>query len=320
VKTLFSTLALILLVCGLAACNLTQAKPNDVQPSLDPNEIATRVQNLLSTVPGQTNIPAQGTAIPASSPLTPSATPLFASLTPAVTGLTDTPPAAPSTATPTSQPTTGVTAAPTAQPTAANNTPAPTAVSTADPRSSLGNPTRADTFDTSDHWFPFSDNHIKIEIANSALDLTALKPDGWTGWSLSSPKLTNFYLEVTAKPAACDGFDSYGPMLRAPDATHGYLFAVSCDGQYRFEKVSGNNISDLIGWTANPAIGKGADQTNRLGVIAKGDQFTLFVNGSQVGQVSDSAYASGAFGLFISSFKTLNFVVHVDEVDYWDLP
>jgi hypothetical protein len=312
VKTLFRVLPLSLIVLSLMACNLTQAKPNDTQPTLDPNEIATRVQNMLASAPAQTQIPVQETATPAASPVEPSATPVFAATTPAEPNAT-------------SPADTATQATPTAQPTATKIFPAATSAATAtlssgDPRSGLGNPTRADTFDTSDHWFPFTDSHTKIEIANGSLNLTAINPDGWTGWTLTSPKVTNFYLEVTAKPGTCDGFDSYGPMLRAPDATHGYLFAVSCDGQYRFETVSGNNFSDLIGWTANSAILKGADQTNRLGVMAKGDQFTLYVNGTQVGQVSDSAYGSGAFGLAISAFKTPNFSVAIDQVDYWDQP
>jgi hypothetical protein len=303
-KTLFRLFAFVLVVASLVACNLTQAKPTDTQVTLNPNEIATQVQQMLASVPAVTQLPTQAIIQPQAT-ATQVAAPPAATNTP--TPVIQTSPSATSQATPT-----GVLNTATA-------TPPPTS-NAADPRGTLGTPTRADTFENNQFWFPFSDDHTKISIANGSLGMTAINPDGWTGWTLTSPAITDFYLEITAKPTACDGLDSYGPILRSPDATHGYLFAVSCDGQYRFEKVDGNNFSDLIKWTANPAIKKGADQSNRLGVMAKGSQFTLFVNGTQVDQVSDSSYGSGVFGLFISSFKTANFTVQVDEVDYWNQP
>jgi hypothetical protein len=304
-KTLFKVFALILLVSSMVACNLSQAKSTtETQPTLNPNEIATQVQQMLASVPAETQLPTQEIILPQAT-ATQVAAPAAATNTP--TPVMQTSPSATGQSTPTGA---AVTATATLRPTSSGS----------DPRTTLGTPTRADTFDTNQFWFPFTDSHTKIQIANGSLGLTAINPDGWTGWTLTSPSVTNFYLEVTAKPGACDGLDSYGPMLRAPDSSHGYLFGVSCDGQYRFEKVDGNNFSDLIKWTANPAILKGANQTNRLGVMAKADQFTLYVNGTQVDQITDNSYGSGVFGLFISSFKTADFTVQVDEVDYWNQP
>lgn len=305
-RTLFRLMAMVLVIASLVACSLSQTPQTTAEPTLNPNEVATRVQNLLaSSVPEQTKIPAQPTS---QAPTTTKPAPV-------------TPTAAPETAAPepSSTPTTAATnATPTV---AATPTPLPTpTASGSDPRASLGSPTRTDKFDNNQYWFPFTDNHTKIAVENGALSMTGISADGWHGWTLTTPKVTNFYLEVTAKTGACDGHDSYGPMVRSPDATHGYLFAVSCNGQYRFVKVSGNDFVDLIKWTANSAIKSGSDQKNRLGVMAKGDQFTLYVNGVQVGQVSDADNGSGVFGLFVASFNTSNFTVQVSEVDYWNQP
>jgi hypothetical protein len=305
-RTLFKLLAMVLLVAGLVSCSLSQTPKTTAEPTLNPNEVATRVQNLLaSSVPEQTKIPAQPT------PKAPTATQSApASPTKAPETAAPEPSATPTTAANSGTPTVAATATPPPTPTASGS----------DPRASLGNPTRTDKFDNNQYWFPFTDSHTKIVIENGVLSMTGISADGWHGWTLTTPKVTNFYLEVSAKTGTCDGHDSYGPMLRSPDATHGYLFAVSCNGQYRFVKVSGNDFTDLIKWTANSVIKSGSDQTNRLGVMAKGDKFTLYVNGVQVGEVSDSDNASGVFGLFVSSFNTPNFTVQVSEVDYWNQP
>jgi len=309
-KSLFKVISMALLAISLAACSRSQATTS-LPPTLNPDEVATRVQNLLASVPAQTKIPTQEMT-EAPSEITeppPSPTTVVLSATP--------PPLASPTSAPSSSPTASVTA--TALASTATALPSPT-ISGSDPRPSLGTPTRSDEFTENNFWFPFSDDHTNVVIENGTLSMTALNADGWHSWILTTPTVTNFYLEASAKSGTCEGLDSYGLMLRSPDPTHGYLFGISCDGQFRLEKVSGNDFSDLVKWTANAAIHKGSDQTNRLGVMAKADQFTLYVNGVQVGKATDSDYASGVFGLYIAGYKTNNFTVQVSEVDYWNQP
>ena len=53
----------------------------------------------------------------------------------------------------------------------------------------------------------------------------------------------------------------------------------------------------FIQFTVNAAISRGANATNRLQVIARGQVITLLVNGAPVGQATLSTCASGTVGL-----------------------
>jgi hypothetical protein len=52
--------------------------------------------------------------------------------------------------------------------------------------------------------------------------------------------------------------------------------------------------------TADSAILKGKTP-NALRVVAKGPNFTFFVNGKQVGTFTDSSHAAGTVGVFMSN-------------------
>jgi hypothetical protein len=108
-------------------------------------------------------------------------------------------------------------------------------------------------------------------------------------------------------------------LVRAPDPTQGYLYRLSCDGRYSFRKWDRKHFTTLVDWTTSPAILKGAGQANRTGVLANGDTYTLYANGLKLGTASDTTYTEGIFGLWVASYQTANFVVRVDEVDYWNM-
>jgi hypothetical protein len=280
----------------LAGCNLPTAR---VTSTPDQNAVATEVGKIL------TSIPTEQLVIPS---------PAFTETLALPTATQTQQPTATPEPTETQEPTQ------TQAPTETNTPSLPTATNAiTDPRISLGAPTRSDKMDSSDYWFLYEDEHVKIQIANGFMDLTAINPDGWHGWTLSSPSLTDFYLEETAKPGDCDGTDSYGILSRAPDGENGYFYGFSCDGRYIFKKWDGSKFATLVNWTANSAILKGANQTNRLGIMAKGSDFTFYANGVKIGETSDTTYDKGVFGLWVASYKTPNFTVAVDEVDYWNL-
>lgn len=195
-----------------------------------------------------------------------------------------------------------------------------TASASADPKLNLGEPTWKDTFDDGNNWPLYQDNHVQMQVKGGALQMTALNPGKWESWMLSWPEISNFYLELTATPENCSGKDHYGLLARAPDASHAYLFSITCDGQYSFRLWDGDQFKNLIDWAASPAILTGANQTNRLGLMAEGDKFTLYANGNLLTSVNDSTHESGAFGVSISSANTPDFKVNFSEIAYWDLP
>jgi len=266
----------------LVGCNL----PQPAQPTPSNEQVETEVNQLLTRLPSATTV---------------LSTPTFV----------------PPTSTEEVLPTQTATSEPSQTPTVPLST---TTQSATDPRLTLGTPTWSDNLDTGRNFFIYTDDHVKVEEKSGFLAMTAKNADGWHSWTLSYPDLTNFYLETTAQPGACSGTDRYGLVFRSPENNQGYIYGFSCDGQFSLRKWDGKNFTTIVDWTQNEAIKSGADQSNRLGIMVKGNQFTLYANGVQVGQASDSSYTQGTLGFFTAASSTANFTAQFDEVAYWDLP
>jgi hypothetical protein len=284
-------------------------------------EMATRVAKLLTQMPttvgGQTvtDVPVQ-----TNTPVTEA--PVVVTSTPEVV---DTPALA---QTPTEEPTATievVNETPTAGPTA-TNTPLPTpTVPDTDPRKSLGEPTFVDTMDNGDYWpTDNTDTYTNISFKNGAMHFKALTDtDGWR--LMTYQPVTNFYIEVTGALSTCSGTDHFGLVLRFPEkapANRGYLYSISCDGKFTFNEWDGSvkpkgTWTSHIYWKEDKAILQGEDAINRLGVMATAGQFTLFVNGVKVGEVADTTFSSGYFGVLIGSDNTKDLTVKIDELRYW---
>ena len=128
---------------------------------------------------------------------------------------------------------------------------------------------------------------------------------------------------MTAEPAACSGRDSFGVVLRASHidiGQEGYLFGISCDGRYSLRQWDGEELTKLVDWTPTDELQPGGGETYRLGIMAEGDRFTLYINGVMVHEITDSAYDEGMFGVFVSAASTPNFTVEEEEMAYWLLP
>ncbi len=299
----------ILLSVLLSACALSRTTPTPSQ-----GEIATQVNNLLTSIPSTTHA--------ATSPA--AATPTQPAVVTATLAATAT--AAPASTKP-PLPTATVLSSPTPKP-SATTTPVPTAtlgptstVPASDPSLKYGNPTWSDSFANGRNWPTGENEFTAIDIKNNTLILTALTTTD--GWRLSWPKLTNFYLELSVKSDNCVGSDHYGIIFRVPDvvkADQGYLYGITCDGSYYLRKWDGTTLTDLVRSTANKAVITGQNQLNRLGILASGSTLTLYVNGVKLNQVTDSTFPKGAFGLFVGSRTTTKLNMIVTNIRYWENP
>ncbi len=198
----------------------------------------------------------------------------------------------------------------------------PTATPEADPRDKLGSSVWGAVFeDDTETWYQFDNDQASSEVCEGKLVLTSKKSNSFDSWTMSYPEMDDFYLEVVfSQGEDCQGKDRYGILFRAPDNTQGYLYNVACDGSFQLRIWDGEQFSDLINWTVDPHIAKGVDVTQRLGVWAEGDQLILYVNGFQVGELRDSTFSNGTFGVNIAAAETVGFSVDVIEAKVWDLP
>ncbi len=198
----------------------------------------------------------------------------------------------------------------------------PTSTPEADPRMQLGASAWGAVFeDGTETWYQYDSDRAKSEVQDGKLVLTAKQNNSFDSWTMSYPQMSDFYLEVSFNPREmCEGKDRYGILFRAPDNTQGYLYNVACDGSYQLRIWDGEQFTDLINWSVDQHVAKGADITQRLGVWAEGEQLKLYVNGFQVGETTNSAYTQGTFGVNIAAAETAGFTVDVIEAKVWDLP
>lgn len=305
----------ILLVVGLilfmAAC--TGAKSSEA-------EVQTRVAQLLTSFPTPSVLPVQKSPFPILPTAMAKATATLAQPTPEQTTAiilpTDTSAVAVATGTTgptgTTQPTLGAT------PTITATFP------TGDPRTSLGTPNWTDSMTSGGNWPTAADEFSTIAFNNGDMVFTALQ--NFYAWRLAStPSLTNFYLEMTGKFDACANNDSYGMMLRVPvlsEANRGYFFGITCTGSYFFKIWDGTvapkgQMTDVIAMKTSSAIQTGANQVNRIGVLAKGSNFKFYINGIMIHEISDTTYSQGFFGVFIKKDVTDKLTVRISEISYW---
>jgi hypothetical protein len=198
----------------------------------------------------------------------------------------------------------------------------PTATPEADPRSELGSSAWGAVFDDgTETWHQFDNDQSNSELQDGKLVLTSKKANSFDAWTMSYPKMDDFYLEVVFETGEqCAGKDRYGILFRAPDNTQGYLYNVACDGSYQLRIWDGEQFTDLINWTVDGQIAKGPDVTQRVGVWAEGDHLLLYVNGFQVGEARDAAFLDGTFGVNIAAAENAGFTVDVIEAKTWDIP
>lgn len=309
---------LILLSLVLTACgNFPLGGGED---AVTDAEMATRVAELLATMTTPTTeiaFPPTATAQPPTpQPTEPPAepTPVLATEEPVET------------AEPTEEPGEGEeTPEATEEPTAAPTTEMPET----DPARTLGTPSGSDPFDSYEKWvWPTdSDDFISIAFKDGTMQMTGLTT--MAGWRLPLiSQQTNSYIELTVNSGACAEKDSYGIIYRVPvfkEPTQGYLYEVTCDGYLRLWEWNGNiqpkgEADILINWKESEDVNTGANQVNRLGVMAVGNQFTIYMNGVPQGSVSDSSFKAGFFGVFVRSVTTPKYTVKFDEMKFWENP
>ena len=153
------------------------------------------------------------------------------------------------------------------------------------PANLLGEPDGMDTFDNANNWSLFDAKCFKSDITDGKYVMTSKGIEGSACWEVSWPLIQDFYAEVTIEmPEECNPQDRFGLFFRAPDTNRGYLYGLSCDGQYSMTLWDGQGTATVVEPDNNPAIATGGGISNRIGVLASADNYYLYVNGQYVDQ------------------------------------
>lgn len=233
----------------------------------------------------------------------------------------------------TSLPQSGVTLLPATQTNAFTETPISTLTETptitttpSDPSKMYGDPVWHNTLDSGAGFgltTAYNDGNTEFYISGGKMIMKSLSLSGWKGWRLTDRKIPNFYMEDIFNIHDCSGTDSYGLVFRAPDyeSGFGYYYGIACDGKYSLLRWSADGQAYLQNWKSAAEINAGANVTNKVGVLAKGTNIQLFINGKLIQEFNDPAFpAETIIGVFIAGLNTPEFTVELDQVDLWQIP
>ncbi len=211
---------------------------------------------------------------------------------------------------------------PTAQASASVTVSPTSTLASGDPKAGLGTPTFHDTFQSVGNWQVFEDDHVKFEIADGKLTMTAFNADHWNGWMMVG-QATNGYIEFVAETGTCSGLDQYGiaaRMVGSDKGYTGYLFGITCDGRYSLRAWDGEVMTRLADWTPSSEIVTGSNKVNRIGIKLDGTKISLYANGKLLKEITSDAYDHGLYGVFIGAASTADFTVTGSEFSVWELP
>ena len=301
-----SLLAILALVLLLGACNLPLQQPAAATPTMsaveDDNALATPVDvDDIEVIPTNTTVPTQVptyTAVPV-------------------------------------EPTKEVVAVPTKTPTTQpTKTPAPTKkaedVDTGDPAKFNGSADWSEDFSKAGEVnFTQDDGYFsKAEVVDSQYIFSA-KNLNVPAWRMAGTgkKLGTSYVEATLTNITChSNDDSSGLFFRSPDVhdpDQGYLFGVTCGGQYYVDMWNGEALPGGEMFTIIPAkdsnvIQKGNGQTNRVGVLSDDSgRSILYINGKPVDEFTSALFVDGYYGLMVKAATAEGFSVNIESTAVW---
>lgn len=182
-----------------------------------------------------------------------------------------------------------------------------------------------ETFDTPGTWRVASDSNVTGFVDNGVYDFTVLA-DQLTFWTTAGLEFNDGIYEVEATQRGGPIDNGYGMIFRVNDETDDfYSFQVSGDGYVwigRYQQGGVEEAEPIIEdwWFPSESVNQGVDQTNTLRVQAEGQNMIFFVNGSEVGRVSDASFANGDIGLMVRTLGLGGVNVEFDNFSVSPLP
>ena len=145
-------------------------------------------------------------------------------------------------------------------------------------------------------WKTVDDPAIKIAYQDSALHFQISDLDT-LGWSVPKDKrFGDFMLDVDATQVDGPNDNSYGVIFRYVDDRNFYRADISGDGYFALFKYKDGKWAKLQDYVESAAVKQG-QATNHLQIVAKGNQFTLNINGQPVKTFTDGDFPNGNVGV-----------------------
>jgi hypothetical protein len=89
----------------------------------------------------------------------------------------------------------------------------------------------------------------------------------------------------------------YGLVVREQNNGSYYVLGISGDQRWTFMLVKNGSRKALVPPTSDTHINPGPNNTNEIAIRMRGDHFTLYANGTELGHADDGTYESGKMGI-----------------------
>ena len=209
----------------------------------------------------------------------------------------------------------------------ATNTPEPTATTAPTatqaplagvPVAQLGEPDFLEDFSAAGEW-PYEDDWFLITVSGGQLHAYSKGTPYWSSWYTTYPEVQDAYFETTITRPNCNGEDRFGLVIRWDESQEFYYMGVTCNDTWGFSfYTEDNQIINILDYETSDAF-KPASEANRIGIMAKGNQFDFYINGVKVGSATDDRLPdAGTFGFLSMSAGTVNLKTSVDVLEYWE--
>jgi hypothetical protein len=133
----------------------------------------------------------------------------------------------------------------------------------------------------------------------------------------NEPMPDDYLAEVDAGLEDADLLGRYGLAFRYEDTANHYLYLMDHNGFYGLWNYVDGDWEALIPFSKTSAANTEPGGVNRLGVLVRGDQITLLLNGEVLTTLEDDSHPTGTLALAAGTFDVPPVAVNFDNFDYW---
>lgn len=178
-------------------------------------------------------------------------------------------------------------------------------------------------FDTPGQWSTGEDAYSDGQIVDGVYDFTVTESD-ISRWASAGREFGDGVYTVEAKVLDGPLDNGFGMIFRAdPEVGDFYLFKISADGYVWIGRYkAGLEDATIVGdhWFESAAVQQGLNVTNILQARAEAGNLIFFVNGQEVGRVTDDTFTTGDVGLLVQSLGEGGVRVAFDNLSVVEVP
>jgi hypothetical protein len=133
--------------------------------------------------------------------------------------------------------------------------------------------------------------------------------------------LRDMYAQVEAMPQTCPDGAGYGLYYRYQDEDNHYVLNVSCQNRVSaYARVNGVLQSEPL---LDEALPDGVDAASYgphlIGVLAKGNNVTVYFDGEEIGSFSDATHRRGDIAIYAAGYGVNVFEIAFDNLEVWEV-